>query len=203
MQIALEDHVDDLLVAGVADMRPHAMPARFDAALDACRPLVAGDEAAMFEDVRALRPRYVAWCEQLHDAAIRPSLDHSDLHTNNILLANPQDRATARVYDWGDSVVAHPFSSMLVLLRQVSDALGATVGDPRLARIRDAYLAPYAAVLPGTDVSALMETACRVAIVMRATTWLRVLELGPPPDPAYATAPWDWMKTLLQDSWLS
>ena len=99
LQLDLAPHVEELLALGVADMRPAAMPARFDEALAA----IGGDDR-----LAALRPAVAEWCERLVASPVPASIDHNDFHGFNIL-------AGERFYDWGDAVVAHPFASMLAL----------------------------------------------------------------------------------------
>ena len=142
LQRAVAPHVDELLAAGVADMRPAVLPERFDEAVEvtavaiehAPRP----GEAEMHERVAAMRPEVDAWCEQLAASRVPATIDHNDLHAWNVLGG---DGEPTRFYDWGDSVVAHAFAAMLVPLGIVRHELGITdARDPRLGRARDTYL---------------------------------------------------------------
>ena len=117
LQRALTPQLDELLALGVVDMRPAAMPDRFDQALQAFsaaaeRP---NDGAAQaIGRVAAMAKIVVSWCERLAASPVPASLDHNDLHPWNILVADSTGQT--RYYDWGDSVVAHPFAAMLVPL---------------------------------------------------------------------------------------
>ena len=71
LQLDLAPHVEELLALGVADMRPAAMPARFDEALAA----IGGDDR-----LAALRPAVAEWCERLAASPVPASIDHNDLH---------------------------------------------------------------------------------------------------------------------------
>ena len=120
LQLDLAPHLEELLALGVADMRPAAMPERFEEALEA----IGGDDR-----VAALRPAVADWCERLAASPVPASLDHNDLHAFNVL-------AGERFYDWGDAVVAHPFAS------HARARMGRyRRGGPR--RLRDAYLEPF------------------------------------------------------------
>ena len=82
-------------------MRPEAMPARFEEALDAARasaPAGGGDEGALAR-VEAMRDDVARWCERLAASPVPASLDHNDLHGRNVLGSGPY-----RFYDWGDAV---------------------------------------------------------------------------------------------------
>jgi hypothetical protein len=171
LQRDLAPRVDDLLAAGVADMRPAAMPARFDEALDATAGALDGER---HHRVAALRPVFAGWCAELAASALPASLDHNDLHDANVLAGDPGGAGT-RFYDWGDSVVSHPLATLLVPLRVAADILGAEPADPRVLAVRDAYLAGFAPGAPGEDLVATADLAGRVATVARTLTWDRAL----------------------------
>ncbi|HEX2133017.1 MAG TPA: phosphotransferase [Actinophytocola sp.] len=184
LQRELASHVDSLLAAEVADMRPAAMPARFDEAVEVARSSAEGpDDHAAIDAVVAARPEFVSWCDRLAASPVPSSLDHNDLHPGNVFAAG------TRFYDWGDAVVAHPFASMLVtlgILRVVHD-----LDDATLHRLRDAYLEPFTDLAPRAELVAEVELACRVAKPARALVWERALAAG---DGEYRRAP---LETLL------
>ena len=186
LQRALEPAVEEMLALGVPDMRPAAMPARFHEAL-----AVAGGSAG----VAAMEPAVREWCERLASSPLAASLDHNDLHPWNILDG-------PRFYDWGDSVIAHPFAAMLVPLGYVQHRFG----DPRLAGARDAYLGVFADRAPYAELVEMLELACRVAKIARALTWERAIqatrEQGEPVDPDWATAPAETLERLLDAHYL-
>ncbi|MEA2127022.1 MAG: hypothetical protein QOI80_3804, partial [Solirubrobacteraceae bacterium] len=131
LQRSVAPHVDELLAFGVADMRPAAMPARFDTAIA---------EIEGGQHVASARERFVAWCDELDAGVGGASIDHNDLHAENIL---PAPDGSVRFYDWGDSVVAHPFASMLVGLGAVIYTDKCPPDDARILRVRDAYLEAF------------------------------------------------------------
>ena len=137
LQRDLADHVDELLALGVPDMRPAVMPDR-----------LAEAERLTGTDMSAVRGRFEETCGRLADAPGRASLDHNDLHSQNVLSGD-------RFYDWGDAVVAHPFASMLVPLEMTVDVSG--------------YLEAFGEI--GTR--AVLDDAVFVATVARALIWHR------------------------------
>jgi hypothetical protein len=200
LQRDLFPHVDDMLAIGVADMRPQAMPGRFEEAL-ACVAAVTADErgGALLREVEAMRETFAGWCERLAGSPIPPSLDHNDLHHHNVLL-------DMRFYDWGDSVVAHPFAAMLVPLGMLQSRLGARLDDPRLLLARDAYLDVFADLGSREELAATLELACHVAKAARALTWERALsaarEQGEEVAGEWASAPAEMLAMLLDESYL-
>jgi hypothetical protein len=179
LQRALAPRVEDLLALGVADMRPQAMPARYDEAL-----------AKTGLSPPVPRERFAAWCEELAASPGGASLDHNDLHSDNIL---PGDDGTVRFYDWGDAVVAHPFASMLV-------GLGALPAD-QVTRARDAYLEVFSDLGPHAELVRTLELACRVAKAARALIWHRAASMSDNPD--WRDAPVESLAALADDSYLS
>ncbi|MGX7823997.1 aminoglycoside phosphotransferase family protein [Actinokineospora sp. 24-640] len=178
LQRRLAPHVDRLLAAGVTDMRPAVLPARFTEAV----AVVGGDLPAAFTDGTAAR-LVAGWAAELAESPLPASLDHNDLHAGNVL-------AGPRFYDWGDSVVAHPFAAALLPLQVIGDALGPAAA----ADARERYLAGFAEHGPVERLRADLALACRLGIVARTLTWARAAGSGPG---EFADAPRRTLMTLL------
>lgn len=192
LQILLADRIEELLALGVPDVRPHVVADRFEALLcDASvraavgarvadlvgpAPLDGGgprdpDEVWITEaDFAALHraaPRLRAACAELDRIGVPASLDHSDLHPGNIVELDGR----AAPFDWGDASVAHPFSTLLVLMRSARSILG----GERAEELRAAYLGPWrAAGFPARELRRAADLAVHVAPVSRALAWGRV-----------------------------
>lgn len=194
LQRDLAAHTGALLSAGVADMRAHVMPDRFDEAVAA----VTARTGDPLDDVRAMRPRYVEWCARLSASPVPASIDHNDLHPWNVFA----DGARARFYDWGDAVVAHPFASMLVTVAVVRRHLSVGPDDPAVRRIRDVYLEVWSDLMPHRELVAELELACWVGKVARALTWDRALHAqGHDQAREFVDAPRQHLTALLADGW--
>jgi hypothetical protein len=182
LQRELLGHEAELLGAGVADMRPAAMPGRFREALEAAGPRGAG--------LAAMEPRVLEWCAELAASPVPASLDHNDLHQFNVLAGG------RRFYDWGDSVLAHPFAVALV-------PLGMLGGD---AAARDAYLDAFSGFGTHPELVRTLEVACRVAKIARTLVWDRALrsarEQGEPVDPRFEDAQLETLRSIRDDSHL-
>ena len=190
LQRAAAGHVESLLAAGVTDMRAAVMPERFEQAL----AQIAGSE-----HVAPARERFGRWCEQLAAAPGGATIDHNDLHAHNIL---PGADGRFRFYDWGDAVVAHPFASMLVGLGFIPYVYKCPPDDPRVLRVRDAYLEAFTDLAPRPELVSTLEIACRVAKVARALVWLRAVRATPDADPEWTTAPLESLASVLDDGYL-
>ena len=186
LQRDLEGHIGELLAAGVPDMRPEAMPERFEEALlHAMEAPAAGDDAIV--RIAALREPVAEWAAALAASPVPPSLDHSDLHPFNVL----GDGDEPRFFDWGDSSLAHPFAVMLVPLDMA--------GPEHRDEASDAYLAAFADLAPRERLLADLDIACRLARIARALTWERALrssrEQGEPVEERFESAV---LETLLE-----
>ena len=165
-------------------MRPQVMPQRFEEAMEATAGLAGRSDV----HVRlAARRRDVAeWCARLADAPGPVSLDHNDLHAWNVLGAG-----TFRFYDWGDSVVAHAFASLLLPLTD----LRSRADDDAALRLRDAYLEAWSDLAPHAELVETLELAVRVGWIARSHTWLRAV--GHANEERWATAPLESLAAIL------
>jgi hypothetical protein len=50
-----------------------------------------------------------------------------------------------RLIDWGDTSISHPFASLVVTFRVLEEMNELPPGGPWFARLREAYLEPWAA----------------------------------------------------------
>ncbi|WP_410479326.1 phosphotransferase [Pseudonocardia sp. H11422] len=166
------------------------MPERFDEALDVTGAAIGSHgnpaDRALHRHAAAMRETVASWCGQLTASRASPSLDHNDLHPWNILGDGPRN---ARFYDWGDSVVAHPFAAMLVPLGFVKRHLDVSLDDPRFMSAREAYLRVFTALAPEETLATTLEVACRVgkvARIPRSTAHAAAAErsVGERPSPA-------------------
>ncbi len=199
LQRELGPHVDELLALGLTDMSPAVMPARFHEARAAVQPT--GDAARRLAE---MEPIVASWCDRLAASPLPPSLDHNDLHPWNILDDGTGD---ARYYDWGDSVVAHPFAAARLPLLFVQRALNCQLDDPRLLGARTAYLEVFADLASAAELAETLELACQVAKIARALTWERALsaarEQGEAVEDDWATAPLETLTSLFDESYLA
>jgi hypothetical protein len=153
-------HADEHLAHGVPDLRPAVLPARYEELLRRELPL----ERDEVDRLRRFAPRFAELCRELAAYDLPHTVQHDDLHGANVYA----DGDRLRVLDWGDSSIAHPFTSLVVTFRFLDEINKLQPADPWFARLRDAYLEPWG---PGlADVFAL---AIRVGAFAHAFAWTR------------------------------
>jgi hypothetical protein len=151
--------VEQHLADGVPDLRVGTVPAGYERLL--ARQLPIDDDEV--RRLRAFAPRLAELAAELDARGIAASVQHDDLHMNNVYELGGR----LRVLDWGDSSIAHPFWSLVVTFRFLEETTGLQPGDPWFARIRDAYLEPW-----GTGLADTFELAQRVGIFAHAIAWI-------------------------------
>jgi hypothetical protein len=123
-------HAADHLVPGVPDRRLARFPQLFRNAL-----------ADGLLDLPAFAPRFAELCAELEAAGIPETIQHDDLHGDNVF----REGGALRILDWGDACVSHqlrrPFElaqrlappAHLFVLARVLAATGALEQSPDLA----------------------------------------------------------------------
>jgi hypothetical protein len=174
LQYDLAPYAGELLDLGLPDLRPDSVPGQFDKLLadPATERAVGapdGITADRYHALQAVAPRLRDWCGELDDLAIPVSLDHADMHPNNVFAAanNP--------FDWGDAAVAHPFCSLLIALRTGAVHAGRPPRSPELAALTDDYVRTWLdAGHPRPAIERSLSLAIRIAPLGRALAWGRV-----------------------------
>jgi hypothetical protein len=165
LQREVSPYAERLLALGVPDHRPAAMPGHLSELLDDPTVAIVPEKWAA---LRLLQREYADACIRLTEAGPAPTIQHDDLHSNNVLPGVHGDR----FFDWGDASVAHPFSSLLVARRTMAYTFELAPDDPAVQRFQDAYLEPWGL---GRDGPELAELAAWTGMVGRALAWRRAL----------------------------
>jgi Ser/Thr protein kinase RdoA (MazF antagonist) len=132
---------------------------------------------------------------ELDGSGIAATIQHDDLHGGNVFIGP----AGTRFFDWGDSVVAHPFGSMVTTLNSVAYRLDTTADDPRIAPLRDAYLEAWTDLQPRAALQELLEVALDVGRIGKSAAWARALGgLDPSAMDGHGDAPALWLTDLVE-----
>jgi hypothetical protein len=161
-------HVAEHLDGGVPDRRLTSFPSLYQEMLAHDLPLSTADSVRL----RAFGPGFTRLCEELEAAGTPATMQHDDLHGNNIY---PYNDGT-RILDWGDSCVSHPFLTLFVTYLHLETMEGLPRGDHSFGRVRDAYLEPWGRP---SELRETFELAQRLGPFAHVFKELRVLDAIP------------------------
>jgi hypothetical protein len=202
LQRSVEGRTGELLRNGVPDGRPAALPATLAGLVevDAWWDLVGPDDRPAAEAARARLSGLASWVTEaardLERSGIAATIQHDDLHGNNVFVGPPG----VRFFDWGDSVLAHPFGTLLTTLRSVGRRLDLDPEGPALDRLRDAYLEAWTDVQPRSALGDVLSRALRLARIGKAAAWARALgDVAPAEMDGHGDAPAMWLVDLVDE----
>lgn len=168
-------HDDELIALGLPDRRLDRLAAQIDPILDDDPVLSTGPDRLTMEDrvrLRGLLPTIAARCAELASLGIGATAEHDDLHDGNVLVGRSEI-----VFDWGDACLTHPFLVLCVTLRACAYRAGLAGNDPRILRLRDAYLSEWSDVAPMAALREAAELARVIGQITRTLCWHRVVTL--------------------------
>jgi hypothetical protein len=161
LQIDLADQADELVAAGVPDLRLSTLPSKYEALLDSLVELPSRDRRRLEASV----PRVRELCDELAAYGLPETIQHDDFHDGQVFVRDGR----YLLLDWGDACVSHPFFTLSVTLEGgLAWGLDDVQGSVEVGPFRDAYLAPFARIAESADPEAAAETAMRLGWVCRA-----------------------------------
>ena len=161
LQIDLAADAEELVALGVPDLRLARLPALYEQLLDTLTELPPDDRRRLEARVPWVREM----CEELAAYGVAETIQHDDFHDGQVFVRD----GSSLLLDWGDACVSHPFFTLSVTLEGViAWGLDDVEGSVDVGRFRDAYLAPFARILPGVDLVAATAIALRLGWVCRA-----------------------------------
>jgi hypothetical protein len=172
-----------LLAAGVPDERTGRLPGELARLLDddvvwaRVTPEERDAGVAVRRHLRAGLDDVEAAVAELDAAGIAATIQHDDLHGGNILVGPDGDR----FFDWGDAVVAHPFSTLTTTFNSIAYHTGRDPGDPAFERLRDVYAAAWSDRLRADDLVRVVALARALGCIAKSLAWERALT-GLDPD---------------------
>lgn len=175
LQLAAAPLVGELLAAGVPDVRLSTLAPALARLLEDDEALLLERRSGVTSDersrLRTLVPEIEAAVAELAAFGIPETLQHDDLHDENIFLRDRQ----YLVFDWGDSCVSHPFHTLVVTFRAIAHRFERDLrpGGPELLRLRDAYLEPFAGHSTRDELGAAVDLAHLTGTLARTLAWER------------------------------
>ncbi|HLJ54471.1 MAG TPA: phosphotransferase [Chthonomonadaceae bacterium] len=188
----------EMLALGVPDCRLERLPRLYEDLLEDELLLSARDGTTDPPEVAQLRsaaPWVAALCAELAAYGLPETLQHDDLHSNNVFLRGEEPI----IFDWGDSSISHPLFSLLVLLRGAARDKDSSEGSPAVRSLRDAFLAAWDILPDGAASGRLLAVATALARINRAIAWRRALQGVPEPYLSeFAPAVGAWLQEFLE-----
>lgn len=173
IQIASCQQVDVLLAMGVPDRRLHLLPDLFEKLLTDPRATHLDQADGLKQEelgqALALIPTLREVCQQLRHDACSASLDHGDLHLDNLLVKN----GMIVLFDWDTAWVTHPFCSLLLAYH--ASGLQNAAALQSMAALNLAYLTPWSQKTGKTvaQLTPSLHQAIWIAHTKRALFWAR------------------------------
>jgi Ser/Thr protein kinase RdoA (MazF antagonist) len=173
LQRALLGHHDQLLEAGLTELPPETAPDYLAARIEQYAALEPDDRRRLAPDVaerlRAHLPVVRRWAEQVAALGLPLTLNHNDLHENNVFDVDGR----LRFFDFGDAVVTEPLGVLLIPLNMLGDRLGADGDDPRLWEVANAALEVWSDLVPLAELRAALPAALQLGRLGRVESWVR------------------------------
>jgi hypothetical protein len=161
VQIDLADHAEELVAAGVPDLRLSTLPSKYEQLLDTLHELPSEDRRRLEGNVSRVRKM----CDELAGYGLPETVQHDDFHDGQVFVRDGR----YLLLDWGDACVSHPFFTLSVTLEgNIAWGLDDVQSSVEVGPFRDAYLAPFVRIAKGADLEAASETAMRLGWVCRA-----------------------------------
>jgi hypothetical protein len=200
LQRELVPHHDELTGVGMTELPPESAPDYVAARVAQYAALPAGDPRGLGDEVvirlRSHLPVVRRWAEQVSALGLPTTLNHNDLHENNVFDVDGR----LRFFDFGDALLTEPLGVLLVPLNILCGKLDAGPDDPRLWRVADAALEVWSDLAPLAALRAALPAALQLGRLGRVESWVRCQPALPDDQlaewgPVAAT----WLGTLLAD----
>lgn len=200
-QLRLAAHVEQIRSTGLEDTSPARLPGHLRELLGELAdvpPDAGGVEAEELRRFEACLPEYDEWCAELAASDLPLSVQHDDLHSSNICWGGTADSAS--IIDWGDASIGFPLATMLCTLNSIAWHVKTEVHDPRVCRVRDAYLDVFSGYADHAALVRYVELARRTGGVARALSYRAAL-LGEPvaTHREHDFPVRDWLRELLPE----
>ena len=179
MQRDVTPLTNEIIAFGTPDRRAARLLAGF-ADVVAGEPEVSGrrPDRLSADERQALTSVHARLAEGLNVLAalgIDDTLNHDDLHQNNVLVRDGR----SVIFDWGDACVSHPFLTLAVTLRFAARQTGRAEDSAEIAALRDAYLEPWSDRAAARELRDAAGLGRRIGEVSRALTFDAVARAYP------------------------
>jgi len=187
LQLAWVDATDVLLGAGAQD-RPIAALGHLVTELEPVHARLAAAEPGLWPEWAGVADGLRRRCESLAASGLPDTLVHGDFHPWNINVCDGE----ARLFDWSDGAVSHPFTDLTCFFRRVEDPVARR-------RMADGYLAVWAAGYGMTRIGQALEDALVVGALYQVATYLALVPAMDLRDRwQFEGGPWRWLRFAIR-----
>jgi aminoglycoside phosphotransferase (APT) family kinase protein len=161
---------DEMLLASVPDQRAGRLGRELARLVedDAIWARITPEERAPANtarvDLREATEVVAGAIAELETAGVAASIQHDDFPGGNILVGPHGDR----FFDWGDAVVAHPFSTLTTTFNSIAHHTGRSLDDAVFVRLRDVYTEAWTDRLSRADLSRVVDLAQVLGCIARS-----------------------------------
>lgn len=173
LQRELVPHHAELIGLGMTQLRPEEAVDYLSARIDQYAALAADDPRVLAPDVadrlRAHLPVVRRWAEDVAALGLPLTLNHNDLHENNVFDVDGR----LRFFDFGDAWITEPLGVLLIPLNILGEKLEADGDDPRLWRVADAALEVWSDLVPAAQLRGALPASLSLGRLGRVESWAR------------------------------
>ena len=200
LQREVAPYADRLAALGVSRLAPEDAVGYTEQRLVELGGLAGDDPRRLPPDeadvLRGHLPAVRLWAEQVAALGLPVTLNHNDLHDNNVFLVG----GDLRFFDFADSLLTEPLGALLIPLNMLSHRLEAGPDDPRLWKVADAALEVWSDLADIEDLRAALPVALQLARLGRAESWARCCaSMSDPELDEWGGTVAKWLSTLLLD----
>lgn len=198
VQVEQVEHIGYWLSLNIPDRRLGRMVEMIDPLIGSCEGMLAGGANGLSEpEVDALRSLSMPlklMCARLAQYAVPHTLVHGDLG-GNILI---RDEGYT-FFDWTDVCVSHPFFEMATISGAYFDESVLKDNPNTEIRLRNAYLEPWAEVMPMERLVEAFEASRPLGALHQAMTYMWILtNISPDARPELEGGLLHWVRNLLR-----
>lgn len=161
LQLAVASLAEELVALGTPDLRLASLPQVYSRLVEETEGLAPEQRGRLIDYTTEVD----AMCTELAAIGVAETIQHNDLHDGQVFVSDGR----FLVFDWGDSCVSHPFTTMSVTLEGLlAWGLDDVEGSVDTTPFRDAYLKPFSGLSRREDLEAAMAKALRLGWICRA-----------------------------------
>jgi hypothetical protein len=175
LQREVAAHVDEMEQAGARRLGAAEAATYVVTRLEQYADLPEGDQRRVAPEaadkLRGVLPDLERWVDQVLALGLPVTLNHSDLHSNNVFAL----ASGMRFFDFGDAMLGDPLCVLLATLNSMRYSLDCAPEDARLAKVADAAIEVWSDLAPARDLRAALSASLQIGKLARSESWARCL----------------------------